>query len=214
MHEAVKDWTRETLAKFWIRDYGGRVDMEGNWIAENGRVFTWELRGSKPQEEWAFAISFCLALAAIRKEPPMPLAEQLALKLTAEAPAGWSFIAANGYVNAYFSPLCLQDFLRRGFDITKDMPAVVDLDGYARYRLGMIRSALIARGIVPLPPEAPLSKDCLDRFSVLFLKPDTEDEWEKWCQFIRTMTSAGLLNHLTPDCEQALLTFVEGIHQI
>lgn len=214
MHEAIKTWTRETLGKLWVSHYGGRFDMEGNWIAENGRVLNWELRSGKPQNEWEFAVSFCLALGAVLKKAPAELAEQVAEQLSAEAPAGWSFRASSGYVNAYFSPLSLQDFLRKNFRLPTDMPPGADPDGYALYRLTMLHKALKARGVMPMSVEAPLSQTCLDKFTTLFLKPDLLTEWEQWCKFVSQMTAEGRLNALTPDCEAALLTFLDAVLQI
>lgn len=211
MHDAVKSWVRAQLAGLWVSEYGGRIDMEGNWITEQGRVFKWELRAAKPQEAWQFSLSFCLALAAMRQESPVQLAEGLAKRLTADAPLGWTFEALNGYVNGYFRPHCLRDYLRKGFSVAKDLPLELEEAPYAVYRLQMLQKSLRVRDIQPLDLDAPIPKACLERFSEVFLRPDQPEEWRKWCQFIHRMTVEGKLINLDETCQSVLLAFLNEI---
>ncbi len=211
MHDAVKAWVSKQLATLWVSEYGGRIDLEGNWITENSRAFKWELRAAKPHEAWQFSLSFCLALAAMRQESPVLMAENLSKRLTEEAPLGWAFEALNGYVNGYFRPHCLRDYLRKGFSLAKDLPEALEEGCYAVYRLEMLQKSLIARSVQPVDLDAPIPKACLERFSELFLRPDQPEEWRRWCLFVHRMTAEGKLIDLNETCQGVLLAFLNEI---
>lgn len=211
MHESAKKFARETLTEIWVNTYSGHLDMEGNWIASNGRVVKWELRDGKAHEPWCFSISLAMGLAALLKASPQDIAEDLAEALSQKCSNGWSYQAVSGYVNAYFVPNSLADYGRAAFKV--DFANLQSIEGaqYAQYRLEGIRKALISRGVKPFQLDEPLPESSLLLWGDLFLIPQSEQEWALWVKRVNQMTAEGRLIDLEPSAQSALLTFLNEI---
>lgn len=211
MHAVVKQWVRTKLAELWVKEFSGRIDMEDNWIADTGRVIKWEIKDAKAQESWQFSITLGMTLGSIFKEAPDKWAQFISEKLSANAPIGWVFEPTNGFVNAYFKPYCLKDYLRSGFKAEVDIASNIAERDYAIYRLRIIQKSLIARGVQPSLIEEPIDAVCLDRFSDLFLPPETKDECQLWCKNVHSMTAEGKLIGLEAHSQSTLLAFLNEI---
>lgn len=211
MHESAKKFARETLTGIWVETYSGHLDMEGNWIAANGRVVKWELRDGKAHEPWCFSISLAMGLAALLQASPQEIAASLAKELSQNCGNGWSYQAVGGYVNAYFAPNSLADYGQAAFKV--DFAKLQSIEGaqYAQYRLEVIRKALICRGVKPFQVDEPLPKSSLLLWGDLFLIPQSEQEWTLWMKRVSQMTAEGRLIDLEPSAQSALLTFLNEI---
>lgn len=211
MNGDMKGWTRQTLEIIWVTTYGGRIDMEGNWITETGRFVKWELRDAKPGEPWQFSLTLAMALAGPLQEKPEVLAERLAAALTAQAPSGWVFGALGTYVNAYFEPRALKDYVKQDRRLKLADMQVLDGSGYVLYRLAVLKKALKARGVMPTGLLEPLEKEVLKRFHSLFLLPQDEAECQRWFKEVSQLTVSGRLLDLSEAEKGALLGFLNEI---
>lgn len=207
----MKAWTRQALENLWVTVYGGRTDMEGNWITEGGRFVKWELRDARPGEPWQFSLTLAMALAGVLQEKPEVLADRLAAALTAQAPSGWVFSALGGYVNACFEPKTLTDYVKQGRIFTLADMAGVDGSAYALYRLAVLKKALLARGVEPLGLDEPLEKACQERFHNLFLMPQSAGDCQRWFKEVSQLTLSGKLRDLSEAEKRALLGFLNEI---
>jgi hypothetical protein len=214
MHEAIKQWASQRLTACFLEDYEGTVNEEGNWQLANGKMVKWEIKETKlpDTETLARALAFSMigtfALASALKRDPHLLAEELSQKLTETAPHAWSFFALKGYINAYFQPSCLSDY---GFVGIKDVQNTLgDLVSgeYALYRLKVLQKSLMAKKVVPLSLEEPLSNASIQRFGHLFLMPTTPLEWQRWVSQVEKMTVDGTLIGLDDQMSSALLAFL------
>jgi hypothetical protein len=211
MHAVVKKWVRTKLAELWVKEFSGRIDMEDNWIADTGRVVKWEIRDAKAHESWQFSITLGMTLGSIFKEAPDKWARFISEKLSEEAPVGWTFEPTNGFVNAYFKPYCLKDYLGSGFKLEVDIASNIAERDYAIYRLRIIQKSLIARGVQPSLLEEPIETVCLDRFAELFLPPETKEESQLWCKRVHHLTTEGKLIGLEVSSQSTLLAFLNEI---
>lgn len=210
MHEAVKEKVIDQLKKLWVEHYQGKIDMEDNWITEGRRLITWEIKSPKKTDKWLFSIPLALPFAASLKESPTPIAQHIAEVLNAQAEAGWQFIAENAYVNGYFTPNNLRDYLgsRR---LLKEELLLTDEGAYALYRLEMIYQSLVVKGVKPAGEESVLTPTLLERFDHILQLPTSALERLKWAQAIGKLTSEGRLIDLSSEDQSLLMGFMECV---
>lgn len=183
--------------------------MEDNWITEGCRFVKWEVKSPRKTDQWAFSITLALAMSGISQTHPQPMAERLAAILNDSAEPGWTFIAENGYVNAYFAPSRLSHYFRGDRSLQEEMIQDVKGGAYALYRLKMIRSALQARNVLPLEEDPHMSEGLVEGFGTLFDLPPDPESGVKWAEFVGKITTEGKLMTLSPEDQRILMTFIE-----
>ncbi len=210
MYESVKRQAKETLSAIWTGEMKGRIDMEDNWITESCRFVQWEIKNPRSQDTWAFSMTLALAVAGALEQNPQSLATTFASRLEALAEPGWHFIAESGYINAYFEPSCLEDYLRRGTGLDYEALSRVNGGAYATYRLRVINKAMEAKGVKALDRRTHLEEGVINRFSDIFVKPNDDEGWEKWAKSVSKMTLEGKLRNLSGHEASALKAFIEA----
>ena len=209
MHEAVKALSINHLRQLWVSEFAGRIDMEDNWITEGCRFVKWEVKNPRKSDTWAFSMTLALAMSGITQSPPQPMAELLAARLSDSAEPGWTFVAENGYINAYFAPSRLAHYFRGRRSLQLALAESVKGGAYALYRLDMIRSALLVKGVQPACEEALLSEDLIQRFGQLFDLPADAETAQAWSETVGKLTMEGKLVGLQPEEQGILLTFIQ-----
>lgn len=207
MYEAVIERSRAQLASLWTSQWGGRIDMEDNWIGEGSRFVSWEVKVPRAQDTWAFSMTLALVYGGISQKKPQELAIAICDYLNPLAEAGWHFKAENGYINAYFEPTKLIDYLRRFQAINRGL-----LSGsYGLYRLAVIRQALESRGILPAPDDCSLCEDTERRIGELLIAPESDEDWKKWIKRVEALTSEGKLFGMQVETEAVLLSLIKKL---
>lgn len=208
MNEAVKDRALEKLKSLWVEHYKGKIDMEDNWITEGRRLITWEIKSPRKTDKWVFSIPLALPFGASIRCSPMPIAQHIAQVLSENTESGWQFVAENGYVNAYFTPRSLKDYLgeRR---LNKEDLLLTDEGAYALYRLQMIEKSLRIKGTVPATQQTPMTSYMIEQFGPIFDLPQSGEALKKWASSVSKLTSEGRLIGLTEPDKALLLGFLE-----
>lgn len=207
MYEAVIERSKAQLASMWTAEWGGRIDMEDNWIAEGSRFVSWEIKTPRPQDAWAFSMTLALVYGGISQRNPQQLAQLICDCLNPQTEAGWHFKAENGYINAYFEPTKLSDYLRRFGPINRSL-----LSGtYGLYRLAVLRQALESRGLTPASSEVSLSEDTEGRLGELLIAPESDADWKRWIKRVEQLTAEGKLRGMQQDTAQVLLALIKKL---
>lgn len=210
MYEGVKKQAKAVLSHIWTGELKGRIDMEDNWITESSRFIQWEIKNPRRQDAWAFSMTLALAVAGALESEAQVLAQKFARALEMSADPGWHFVAENGYINAYFEPSCLEDYLKRGVGLDYDALGKAPSGAYATYRLRVINKAMEVKGVKPLDRRAHLEEGVINRFGDLFTKPSDDEGWEIWAKNVSKMTAEGRLRHMSPHEASALKAFIEA----
>lgn len=218
MNHNFKDWVRSQLGSACVSLYGMVLNGEGEIMTQEATLLKWAIRDSKAHEPWSFSITLAMNLAAAVKRPPEEIAEELMQYLRANTSGPWTFIGAKGYINVYFKPISLRDYIEGKDDFNWEGLEALKGGCYGKYRLQVMKRALEARGIVVVP-EAILEKPLKEHpFKDLFNYPEKQptaaaqsvEEWETWLSVVVDMTRLGYLRHLNPETEEILLTFIKA----
>lgn len=207
MYEAVIERSKAQLASLWTAQWGGRIDMEDNWIAEGSRFVSWEIKNPRAQDAWAFSMTLALVYGGISQKNPQQLAQTLCDYLNPQAEAGWHFKAENGYMNAYFEPTKLSDYLRRFSPVNRSLLTGV----YGLYRLAVLRQALESRNVMAASNEMSLSEDTEKRLGELLIAPESDADWLRWIKKVEQLTAEGRLYNMAKETEQVLLALIKKL---
>lgn len=207
MYEAVIERSKNQLASLWTSQWGGRIDMEDNWIAEGSRFVSWEVKTPRTQDNWAFSMTLALVYGGISQRNPQILAQSICDYLNPLAEAGWHFKAENGYLNAYFEPTKLSDYIRRFGPINRGL-----LSGaYGLYRLAVLRQALESRGVEPASLDSSISEDTETRLGELLVAPESSEDWKRWLKRVEALTLEGKLHNMNKETEAVLLCLIKKL---
>lgn len=218
MNLLIKDRVKCQLEKGCFSLYGIGLDACGELVNREGKPLKWAFRDSKAHEPWSFSITIAMSLAPVVKRPAEVVAEELIFYLREKIAGPWRFCSAKGYINVYFKPKCLRDYLEDKEAFNWQALETLRDGSYVHYRLQVLQRALEARGV------GWAAEDIWDRplnehgLSVLFDFPEKSNAceaqwvkpWEKWLTEVVGMTRVGHLRNLSTDGEEVLLSFIKA----
>lgn len=232
MNQPIKDWVRQALGPICQRNYQTISSETGDIKTPEGKLLKWAIRDSKPHEPWVFSITLAMSLSSFVKETSEEIAQRLAQGLTEKNCESWVFKGQGGYINVYFEPRHIEDYLvgkePPNWEILKEM----ENGPYAYYRLHIILKALEVRGVSAektglrpefegkIPNESEICKCPLNQHPLheLFNYPDmpvqastaSAEAWEKWLDTVVDMTRRGNLSSLDREMETLLMVFLKA----
>lgn len=218
MNGQSKEWVKQQLGQGCYSLYDMKLSDAGEILSPEGSFLKWAIRDGRFSDPWSYSVTIAMSLSALLKRPAEGIAEELADYLSKRAPSSWTFNSLNGYINAYFQPMCLSDFINGKEPFNWSVLKSLKNGNYAKYRLEVILRALEARG-VGASSDSHLKTTLKEHpFGRLFDYPERSPEkgglsstvWEKWLDDVVQMTRQGLLRDLDLETEEILYAFIKA----